>query len=80
LRLLHRKGTAEAKELALDGRAPDIAAKIGSELRNQYILGYRLINKAHDARWRKMKIKLRTPKGLPPLTAYAKTGYYAPSH
>jgi Ca-activated chloride channel family protein len=58
---------------------PDIAAKIGMELRNQYILGYHPSNKAHDARWRKIKIKLRAPKGLPPLTAYAKTGYYAPS-
>jgi Ca-activated chloride channel homolog len=58
---------------------PDIAAKIGMELRNQYILGYRPSNKAHDARWRKVKVKLRTPKGLPPLTTYAKTGYYAPS-
>jgi Ca-activated chloride channel family protein len=58
---------------------PDIAAKIGMELRNQYILGYRPSHKAHDARWRKIKIKLRAPKGLPPLTAYAKTGYYAPS-
>ena len=58
---------------------PDIAAKIGSELRNQYILGYRPSNEAHDARWRKIKIKLRAPKGLPPLTAYSKTGYYAPS-
>jgi Ca-activated chloride channel family protein len=58
---------------------PDIAAKIGMELRNQYILGYRPSNKAHDARWRKVKVKLRTPKGLPSLTAYAKTGYYAPS-
>jgi Ca-activated chloride channel family protein len=58
---------------------PDIAAKVGMELRNQYILGYRPSHKAHDARWRKIKIKLRTPKGLPPLTAFAKTGYYAPS-
>ena len=58
---------------------PDIAAKIGMELRNQYILGYHPSHKARDARWRKIKIKLRTPKGLPPLTAYAKTGYYAPS-
>lgn len=58
---------------------PDIAAKIGTELRNQYVLGYRPSNKAHDARWRKIKVKLRTPKGLPPLTTYAKTGYYAPS-
>ncbi len=59
---------------------PDIATKIGMELRNQYVLGYRPSNKAHDARWRKIKIKLRAPRGLPPLTVYAKTGYYAPSH
>lgn len=59
---------------------PDIAAKIGWELRNQYVLGYHPSQKAHDARWRKIKVKLRAPKGLPPLSAYAKTGYYAPSH
>jgi Ca-activated chloride channel homolog len=58
---------------------PDIAAKIGAELRNQYILGYRPSNKSHDARWRKIKVKLRAPKGLPPLSVNAKTGYYAPS-
>ncbi len=58
---------------------PDIATKIGSELRNQYILGYRPSNKSHDARWRKIKVKMRAPKGLPPLSVYAKTGYYAPS-
>ena len=58
---------------------PDIAAKLGAELRNQYILGYRPSNKSHDARWRKIKVKLRAPKGLPPLSVYAKTGYYAPS-
>jgi len=57
---------------------PDIAEKIGMELRNQYILGYHPSNKAHDARWRKIKIKLQAPRGLPPLNAYAKTGYYAP--
>jgi len=59
---------------------PDIATKIGMELRNQYVLGYRPSNKTHDARWRKIKIKLRAPRGLPPLTVFAKTGYYAPSH
>jgi Ca-activated chloride channel family protein len=58
---------------------PDIATKIGAELRNQYLLGYRPSNKSHDARWRRIKIKLRAPKGLPPLSVYAKTGYYAPS-
>jgi Ca-activated chloride channel family protein len=57
---------------------PDIATKIGTELRNQYILGYRPSEKSHDARWRKVKIKLRAPKGLPPLSVSAKTGYYGP--
>ena len=57
---------------------PDVATKIGSELRNQYILGYRPSDKSHDARWRKIKIKLRTPRGLPPLSVAAKTGYYSP--
>ena len=58
---------------------PDIGAKIGMELRNQYVLGYRPSNKSHDARWRKIKVKLRAPKGLPPLNTFAKTGYYAHS-
>ena len=59
---------------------PDIATKIGLELRNQYVLGYRPSNKAHDGRWRKVKIKLRAPRGLPQLSVYSKTGYYAPTH
>jgi Ca-activated chloride channel homolog len=59
---------------------PDIASKIGMELRNQYVLGYRPSNRVHDARWRKIKVKLHAPKGLPPLTVYAKSGYYAPAH
>lgn len=33
----------------------------------------------HDGRWRKVRMKLVIPKGLPQLSAYAKTGYYAPS-
>jgi Ca-activated chloride channel homolog len=57
----------------------DVATKIGIELRNQYVLGYRPSNKAKDGRWRKIKVKLIPPKGLPHLNVYAKTGYYAPS-
>jgi len=59
---------------------PDIATKIGTELRNQYILGYHPSNNKQNARWRKIKIKLRAPKGLPPLSVYAKTGYYASAY
>ncbi|HXN23487.1 MAG TPA: VWA domain-containing protein [Candidatus Dormibacteraeota bacterium] len=62
------------------GDLPDVATKIGMELRNQYVLGYRPSNHTHDSKWRKIKIKLHAPKGLPPLNVYSKTGYYAPSH
>jgi Ca-activated chloride channel family protein len=61
------------------GELPDIAAKIGMELRNQYVLGYKSSNARNNGAWRKIKVKLRPPKGLPPLNVYAKTGYYAPN-
>jgi len=57
----------------------DVASKIGIELRNQYVLGYRPSSPVRDGKWRKIKVKLSPPKGLPPLHVYAKTGYYAPS-
>ncbi len=57
---------------------PDIATKISQTLRNQYVIGYRPSNDAHDGKWRKIKVQVRPPKGVPPLTVYAKTGYYAP--
>jgi Ca-activated chloride channel family protein len=57
----------------------DVATKIGIELRNQYVLGYRPNKVAHDGKWRKIKVKLLPPKGLPPLRVYARTGYYAPA-
>jgi Ca-activated chloride channel family protein len=57
----------------------DIAIKIGIELRNQYVIGYRPKSDPHDGKWRKVKVKLVPPKGLPPLQIHAKTGYYAPS-
>ena len=57
----------------------DVATKIGIELRNQYVLGYRPKNVTRDGKWRKIKVKLIPPKGLPPLRVYAKTGYYAPT-
>src|ERR1700751_4049669 len=50
---------------------PDIATKISMELRNQYVIGYHPTDRAHDGKWRKIKIKLKPPKGLPPLTVDA---------
>jgi Ca-activated chloride channel family protein len=58
---------------------PDIAEKISIELRNQYVLGYKPSNLLRDGRWRRIRVKLNPPKGLPPLQVYARTGYYAPT-
>ncbi len=59
---------------------PDIAAKIGLELRNQYILGYSPTNRERDGKYRKVKVTLVQPKSLPPLRAFWRLGYYAPTH
>jgi len=56
---------------------PDVASKIGMELHNQYVVGYKPRDTRHN--WRKIRVKLKVPKGLPPVKVYAKTGYYAPT-
>ena len=58
----------------------DIVNKIAIELRNEYVLGYVSTNEQHDGRWRKIRVKLNPPRGLPPLLVNAKSGYYAPSN
>jgi VWFA-related protein len=60
---------------------PDIAAKIGVELRNRYVLGYTPTNQARDGRYHTLQVKVVPPKGLgvPTLRAFFRHGYYAPS-
>jgi Ca-activated chloride channel family protein len=58
---------------------PDIAAKISASLRHQYVLGYKPTNAKHDGKWRKLKVKLVPPSGLPALQVHARNGYYAPA-
>ncbi len=53
---------------------------IHAELRNQYILGYVPTNKTHDGKWRRIRVKLEPPEGLPKLIVHAKEGYYAPKN
>lgn len=55
---------------------PDIAAKIGVELRNQYVLGYVPTNSARDGKWRRLRVELKKIRGVPPLRAHYRTGYY----
>jgi Ca-activated chloride channel homolog len=61
------------------GELPDIAEKISIQLRNQYVIGYKPSNLVRDGHWRRIKVKLHPPRGLPPLQVYARTGYYAPT-
>ena len=40
--------------------------------------GNRSDDDKHDGKWRKVKVKLVAPAGLPQLTVHARNGYYAP--
>jgi Ca-activated chloride channel family protein len=55
----------------------DIRSKIAIELRNQYVLGYHSTNETKDGRWRKIRLKVHSRKGMPSLSIHARSGYYA---
>jgi VWFA-related protein len=57
---------------------PDIAAKIGVELRNRYVLGYSPSRALRDGKYHKVQVKLVPPRGLPPLRVSWRLGYFAP--
>ena len=61
------------------GDLQDIATRISAELRNQYVIGYSPSDPKRDGNWRKLRVKLLPPPGLPPLTVHFRQGYYAPS-
>ncbi|HTS24751.1 MAG TPA: VWA domain-containing protein [Bryobacteraceae bacterium] len=58
---------------------PDIAVKIGIDLRNRYILGYTPKNQQRDGRYHKVLVQVVPPRGLPKLRAHWRLGYYAPA-
>ncbi len=51
---------------------------IHTELRNQYVLGYSSSDRNNDGQWRKIRVRLDPPEGLPKLSVRAKEGYFAP--
>jgi Ca-activated chloride channel homolog len=57
---------------------PEIAARIGRELRQQYVLGYISTNQGHDGKYRRVQVKVVRSPGQPKLWAYWRRGYYAP--
>jgi VWFA-related protein len=56
---------------------PDIAAKIGAVLRNQYMLGYVPTNNMRDGKYHRVRVKIARPKGLPRLRTSFRSGYFA---
>lgn len=55
----------------------DIFEQIALELRHQYSIGYKPSNFSNDGKWRKIKVKVTPPRGLPRLFVRSKEGYYA---
>lgn len=51
---------------------------IHTELRNQYLLGYTPTNRTFDGEWRKIRVRLEAPEGLPKLSVRSKEGYFSP--
>ena len=60
-------------------RLSDIAQKISIDLRNRYLLGYVPSNRERNGRYHLVEVKIVPPKGLPPVKAHWRTGYYAPT-
>jgi len=60
-------------------RLSDVAEKISEQIRDEYVIGYTPTDRKRDGTWRKLKVRLVPPPGLPELTAHSREGYYAPS-
>jgi Ca-activated chloride channel homolog len=52
--------------------------RIGISLHNQYVIGYYPPDDAQGGKYRKIKVQLQVPAGLPRLAIYARSGYYVP--
>lgn len=78
--LSHIAEQTGGKHIPVDniGELPDVAAKIGIELRNRYVLGFTPKNQLRDGKYHRLQVKLVQPRGLPQLRPSYRMGYYAP--
>ena len=60
-----------------DVEMDEIFERIALELRHQYSIGYIPTDFQPDGKWRKVKVKVKPPRGLPRLTVRSREGYYA---
>jgi len=69
----HMFAVSEVRQL------PKIAAKIGSWIRSQYVLGYVPPSEERSGRYHHIQVKVAKPAGLPKLHSSWRLGYYAPT-
>ncbi len=57
---------------------PAISARIGNDLRNEYLLGYYPNNLSRDGKYHKVQVKILLPETTPAVRTYHRRGFYAP--
>ncbi len=62
---------------ATDVEMDEIFERIALELRHQYSIGYTPKDFQPNGKWRRVKVKVKPPRGLQRLTVRAREGYYA---
>ena len=60
-----------------DVEMDEIFERIALELRHQYSIGYTPKDFQADGKWRKLKVKVNPPRGLPRLNVRGRDGYFA---
>jgi Ca-activated chloride channel family protein len=60
-----------------DVEMDEIFERIALELRHQYSVGYTPNDFQPDGKWRKVKVRVKPPRGLPRLTVRSREGYHA---
>ena len=60
-----------------DVELDEIFERIALELRHQYSIGYTPKDFNPDGKWRRVKVKVKPPRGLPRLSVRSREGYYA---
>jgi Ca-activated chloride channel family protein len=58
---------------------PAVCARIGKELRDEYVLGYYPTNETRDGKHRSVKVTVTPPDNTPKLRSSYRRGYQAPS-
>jgi Ca-activated chloride channel family protein len=74
--LADQSGGREYPVTSLDD-LPSISARIGNQLRNQYLLGYSPANPERDGKYRVIRLTVTPQTEIPDMRVYYRHGYYS---